>query len=155
MDNLHQKGFLHRDLKIENTLYNADPTIPLHEKARLIDFGSALPINDKREVIVTDEFGMTSLPLLWKDPQGNFHLNEYTDMFALGETLDRLWNNLLTRDGDGDETHVPISDKVHKQVQTILLQIYPLTGNPISALTAAEASAKFQTTYDAQFFKKN
>jgi len=136
---LHEKGFLHRDIKLSNTLYNRNPNTPPLERARLIDYGSALPMDENGEVVMPSSFGTTLCVMDWKHPDGKFHFTQYTDMFSMGEGLSRLWEHIKRYRSS------TITSPISHSIWELLNKIYPYTGACYSKITALEAYEQFSS----------
>lgn len=92
LKDFHEKGFLHRDVKSQNMMHNPKSLLPIAERTKLIDFGSALPVDSNGEVVAENSFGMTEALTSWKQSDQKFHLSQYTDMFSMGNILRDLFN---------------------------------------------------------------
>lgn len=150
LDTLHQKGFLHRDISLKNMLYDPNPSTPLLEKAHLVDFGSALPVDAKGEVIVDDHIGMTYCLIQWGDSEGNIHLSQYTDMFVMVEELRTLYQDIEDSRSEIELEGNKVDKHFWSKVSSLLKEIseeFSINALHAATLTASEAYTKFEELY--------
>ena len=88
---MHKKGYVHRDVKWENVLFD------MQGQPLLWDFGMAKKMN-LIGLLRTNEFGGTFFPpeTLWRDEGGKFHWYETSDVFCLGAMVCELFRDIGT-----------------------------------------------------------
>lgn len=81
LDQVHQHGFIHRDIKPVNLIIRKDGT-PV-----LIDFGSARPVNNIAEQAHTSFVSAGYTPLEQYQEGAGLKVGPWTDIYSLGATL--------------------------------------------------------------------
>ena len=155
MNYLHEKGILHRDLKLDNILINYDDENDrlnnniIKGKIKLIDFGFARHFNKEKKELVTSAVGTA----LYMDPgilqkynkitnYENYTYDEKADIWSLGIVCFEL---LVGKSAYDSETMKELLSKVQKgtyylpnnlSIETILFLNSMIQFDPKSRLSA-------------------
>lgn len=111
VDELHQKGRIHRDLKSENVMISLSPL-----RVRLIDFAFSCP-SSKTQGKTTKG----TLPFL--PPEGFYEIkiSQAGDIFSLGMTLADFWGDSSMHDINADDAASAEKYYQHRQKQQLKL----------------------------------
>lgn len=137
----HQRGIIHRDIKQENVLYN-----PLTRKVYVIDWDDALDLNDENDYYKINRYGTIII-----NPM-EFLESTYIDFTKIDVwQVGALFLELLIKDGDafeGDDNKNPFQDG------KLLKNISACEWNR-SSLKKRRDSANFEPLFDQVFVQES
>ena len=141
---IHAHGLVHRDLKPDNVML-VRPVVG-YERAVLIDFGIALPVDHLDATRLTAGGGLVGTPHYMAPEQVNGdEIDGRADIYSLGATLYRMLTGRVPFDGSGVEVVVAQLARSAPPVRTLA----PAVTQPLEALVmkclAKRVSDRFET----------
>jgi serine/threonine protein kinase len=138
---LHEKGVLHRDIKLENIVY--DPT---NKILKLVDFGCAIEIKYAHRVTSTVGTSSYLADEVRKDDEAKYSVK--SDVYALGILLKRIWGFEEFPD-ENDEYYITNNKTFEDTTPAFREMLVSLinkmtTENPDERMTAIEAGAALE-----------